>query len=689
MAIMCLEPLLRSPLTRMCILGFLIECEAHEDVHRDEPFTPLDPIVVYGRAANLLGNTVSASEGYIGASELAIRPLLRRGELLETVPGLVVTQHSGGGKANQYFARGFNLDHGTDIAISAEGMPVNLRSHAHGQGYADINFVIPELVQSIHFRKGPYHSDVADFSGVGSIQLSFIDTLPRNFAQIELGEHRALRLVTAATHQVEDQFVTGAFELARGDGPWRLPEDLERFNGYVRFGWTHGPAQFRLTALSYVSNWNSTDQIPLRALSAGVVDRFGFVDPSDGGESERHSLSLSALIDQGDGHVHFDTYVIRYRLNLFSNFTYFLEDPIAGDQFNQRDGRLLLGGSLAKSWTLPRGTFQLGAQLRYDDISELGLHRTNSRRRLFSVRDDEVSEFSLGVFAGHHTRWSEWLRTQASMRIDSFGVDVDSDDVRNSGVQHASLASPKLSIALGPWKHFELHANAGYSFHSNDARGTTLRFDPASGEPAAPAVPLARSRGVELGLKSTAAPGLTSGLALWALQSDSELVFVGDAGGTEPAGASRRVGFEWTNYWRPRPWLTIDADLALSRARLRDAGSADRIPNSISRVLSSGISIDSASGWFGALRLRYFGTQPLIEDNSVRAPSSTTVNLRVGRRWWDWDVSIEVLNLFDRDNYDIAYFYESRLANEPEPVEDLHFHPIEPRALRLRVVRNF
>jgi Outer membrane receptor proteins, mostly Fe transport len=652
--------------------------------------TLLERLVVEGRGADLVGTATGASQGLVGARELEARPWLRRGELLEVIPGVVITQHSGGGKANQYFLRGFNLDHGTDFSVSVDGLPVNMRTHAHGQGYSDLNYVIPELVRQVEYGKGPFDAAVGDFSAAGAAEFRLFDVMPRGIASATVGENGFARLVVADSVSAGGGTTTYAVEATHDDGPWHVEEDFRRFNGFVRHHWRAGAGEFRVTGMAYRGTWTATDQIPLRAVETGELDRFGTVDPTAGGESERISVAFDATIAGAGGTTRLNAYALRYRLDLYSNFTYFLDDPDDGDQFNQRDRRVVLGGAASHAWTGPRGTTTAGVQVRADFIDEVGLHRTAQRRRLATVREDEVSEASAGVFLKNETRWNAWLRTEAGVRVDGYRFDVESDVAANSGERTAAIATPKVAVVLGPWAGTEVYANFGDAFHSNDARGTTIRVDPVTGEVAEAVDPLVRSRGAEIGVRATPAKGWVSSLAVWALTLDSELVFVGDAGGTEAAGATRRVGLEWANFYRVTPWLTLDADLAVTRARYRDAGDEDRIANSIPRVVTAGATFQAKSGWFGSVRLRYFSAQPLIEDGSEWAPSSLTSNLRLGWRGKAWEVSAEVLNVFDRENHDIAYFYESRLPGEAaEGVADLHFHPAEPRTLRVSVTRSF
>jgi TonB dependent receptor/TonB-dependent Receptor Plug Domain len=659
----------------------------------------LEPVTVYGRSLDLVGDATSAAAGQVGSAELAARPFLRRGELLEVVPGVVITQHSGSGKANQYFLRGFNLDHGTDFAVTVDGLPVNMRTHAHGQGYSDLNFIIPELVQSVAYQKGVSFAENGDFSSAGAAQFKLVDSLAQGFAKVEVGEDNFYRFVAADTFRSgQTAATTLGFEGSYYDGPWENPENGRRFNGFARHAWTAGDTDFALTALGYHSEWDSTDQVAQRAIDSGLIGRFGTLNPTNGGDSNRASLSFDATRNGADSTTALNLYAIYYDLDLYSDFTYFLDDPFNGDQFNQRDERIIVGGALTHAWDSElagrKTETKVGLQTRADFI-DVGLFKTNQRARVSTVRDDYVQESSAGLFAETTLHVADWLRVQPGVRADAYYFDVDSDLAANSGTADDALVSPKLNVILGPWAKTEVYLNAGYGFHSNDARGTTITLDPSDGvTPVDPVDPLARSRGAEIGVRTAAVPGLVSTLSVWALELDSELLFVGDAGATEANGKTRRVGVEWANFYHVNEWLAFDADLAFTRARYAaDAGGAPnigrRIPGSIDTVLTGGAIITLPGGWFGTLRARYFGPQPLIEDNSVEAPSSITFNGAIGWKNRDWEIALSVLNLLDRDNNDIAYFYESQLATEGAPVADIHLHPAEPRTFRLAVTRRF
>lgn len=684
---------LRRPLVSILFAAILRACSAQTTV--DSP-TLLDKIVVRDRSTDLVGIADSASQGGVGYVQLDSRPFLRRGELLEVIPGVVITQHSGGGKANQYFLRGFNLDHGTDFSVSVDGMPVNLRTHAHGQGYADLNFLIPELVQDVSYNKGPFFAEVGDFSAAGAAQFHLFKELPAGVASVTVGDNDFTRIVVADSVRSALGITTYGVEAGYDNGPWDLAEHFRRFSGMLRQHWESGEQQFDVTALAYHAKWRSTDQVPLRAVRSGLIDRLGSIDPTDQGETDRDSLSFDYTANQSDSVTHANVYAIYYRLSLYSNFTYFLDDPVNGDQFNQRDHRTVIGGSLDHSWSGDwsgrKSETKIGLQIREDIIPEVALFRTAQRALVSTVRDDDVKEGSVGIFAHNETHWTDWCRTDAWLRGDAYRFDVTSSSPLNSGKRTAAILSPKLSLVLGPWEKTEYYFNAGLGFHSNDARGTTLHVDPSSGNPADPASPLVRSKGIEAGVRTSAVKNLVSSVSVWALDLNSELVFSGDSGGTDPSGATRRYGVEFSNYYRANSWLTLDADLSLTRARYRQDvdGGGKQVANSIGTVLTAGVVVDTPSGWFGSVRLRYFGPQPIIEDNSVLEPSSLTFNARLGYRHNKWEVSLDVLNVLNRKNDDIAYFYASRLPGEPAGgTDDIHFHPAEPRLVRMTFTRHF
>lgn len=638
----------------------------------------------------------AASAVRISGAEVNAIPFSRPGEALEVVPGLIVTQHSGEGKANQYFLRGFNLDHGTDLAISVDGMPVNMPTHGHGQGYADINFLIPELIQSVDVRKGPYFADQGDFASAGAVAIGYVNKLPNNIAEMTFGSFGYRRALAAGSNPIGDGTLLAAVEAVKYDGPWDVADDVRKLNGVLRYSQGTATDGLTLTAMAYSNGWNSTDQVAQRAIDQGLINRLGTLNPTDGGTSSRVSLSGNWAQSGEYGQTNVRAYVVRSDLQLFNDFTYVLDNPLNGDQFNQLDRRSFGGVDAQHSFDWRFGSLEsqtrVGVQSRYDDI-HVGLFKTEQRTWLSTVRDDRVQEGNVGLWTDTTTHWNDWLHTTVGIREDVFAGHVLSDTPANSGNAQASMASPKGGIVLGPWYKTEFYGNAGYGLHSNDIRGATITVDPNDRVTPLDRVPLlVRSRGAELGIRTRAIEGLTSSLAVFVLDFDSELLFVGDAGTTEPSRPSRRLGVEWTNQYKPLPWMTVDLDVAHTQARFTDFDpTGARIPGAPAWVASGAITLGGDTGWFGALKARYFGPRPLIEDDSVRSGSSLIFNARAGYKFDNGlRVQLDVLNLFNAQTNQIEYYYLSRLPGEPiDGVADRHVHPAEPLAVRLTMAARF
>jgi hypothetical protein len=647
-----------------------------------------DEIQVTDRASDMVGVADSATEGVTGRKELEERPILRPGELLETVPGVIITQHSGSGKANQYFLRGFNLDHGTDFRITVDDIPVNMPSHGHGQGYSDLNFLIPELVDTVRYKKGAYYAEEGDFSAAGAAEFTYVNSLPKGILALTPGEYGYARLLAADSVKYGGGDLLGGFEVGANNGPWVHPDDYHKLNGVLR--WNRGDAGngLTVTAMGYDGKWNSTDQIPERAVDEGLIDRYGAIDPTDGGRAYRFSLAADWRRGSDTSLTRASAYALRSGLDLFSNFTYFLDDPVHGDQFEQIDDRTVTGFALQRQWGTAWGgrevETEVGLQVRNDSIDN-GLFHTEDRRLLSITRRDQIEQLSGGPYVQARVRWTPWLRTVTGLRADGYYADVKSDLPENSGTRDAAILSPKLAVTLGPWSDTEVYLDYGYGFHSNDARGATIRIDPQTGEPAEPVTPLVRAKSADLGVRTSAIRNFQTAVTVFRLDLDSELIFAGDGGTTEASRPSRREGIELQNFWHPRPWLALDADYAYSRARFTDVDPVgNHIPGAIETALSGGISVDGRGPWLGSLRLRYFGPRPLIEDDSVRSKASSLLNLRLGYRLsTGLTLAAEVFNLLNNRVSDIDYYYESQLRGEPAPVSDVHFHPAETRSVRL------
>jgi outer membrane receptor protein involved in Fe transport len=647
-------------------------------------------------AENLVGIAQSASQGAITARQLDARPIMRVGEVLETVPGVVISQHSGEGKANQYYLRGFNLDHGTDFATMVAGMPVNMPTHGHGQGHSDLNFVIPELVSGVQYSKGPYFADQGDFATAGSANVNYASAIDAPIARVAGGGEGFGRAMMAASPAVGSGHLLGALEVERNDGPWVHPDRFIKVNGVVRYSRGDAVNGLSVTGMGYRATWDSTDQVPQRAIDQGVITRFGALDATDGGDTYRYSGTLEWQRSKNNATTKVVAYGIGYDLNLFSNFTFFLDDPVHGDQFHQADHRFITGGKVSyrrlNTWNGRELQNTVGVQVRNDDITTVGLYHTQARRLVDTIRQDAVVETSGAGYAQNEIAWTPWLRTLAGVRLDGYRFRVDAGDPENGGSRTAAIVSPKGGVVLGPFKGTELYANAGQGFHSNDARGTTITRDPRTGEAVSPVTPLARAKGAEAGIRTVVIPHLQTSLTVWTLSLDSELVFTGDAGTTEPSRPSRRYGFELANYYAPRPWLILDGDISWSHARFTqfDPVGGD-IPGSVATVISAGATVDSLHNVYGSLRLRYFGPRALVEDNTVRSKATGLMNAEAGYRIGKhMKIGVDLFNLLNAQDSDVDYYYASRLAGEPGGgVNDIHFHPTLPRTARLSLMVGF
>jgi hypothetical protein len=651
-------------------------------------------------AENLVGVAAAGSEGAITAVQLAVRPVNRATEILETVPGLIISQHSGEGKANQYYLRGFNLDHGFDFAQTVAGIPVNMPTHAHAQGYADSNFLIPELVSGVQFRKGPYYAENGDFSSAGSANVNYFNVLDRPIVSVSAGSFNYRRFLGAVSPRVGPGNLLAAFEFEQDNGPWVSPNHKDKYNGVLRYSQGDSRNGLSATFMGFSNHWHSTDQIPQRAVDQGAIDRFGFIEETDGGETYRYSGAFDWQRSQADRSTRVTTYLQRYGVQLFHNFTYFLNDPENGDQFEQFEERWTTGGKLTHRQLLRFGGRHaenaFGVEVRNDSVGgPLGLYLTRATERLAAVREDEVDQTSVGLFGETEIEWTRTLRTRFGLRGDIYRWNVESDNPLNTGRDRSGILSPKVSAALGPWGGTELYANWGLGYHSNSALGIVLQVDPATGEPAERAPAFARAQGAELGVRTVSLRGLQTTVTGWYLDFDSELIYIGDSGSTEAGPASRRFGLEVTNYAYPHPWLTLDVDVAFSRARFLDvAEGEDFVPGALNRVVSGGVAVNPPAGVtagpFGSLRLRHFGPRPLLEDNSVQSRQTTIVNGEVGYQFSPQiRLALNGFNLLDAKVSDIEYFFESRLRDEPEPVEDLHFHAAIPRSVRVALQVSF
>ncbi|MGA2960248.1 MAG: TonB-dependent receptor [Candidatus Korobacteraceae bacterium] len=705
-------------------------------------------INVQGREDDLIGIAESATQGTVGATEIQDRPILRSGEVLETVPGVIITQHAGGGKANQYFLRGFNLDHGTDFAIFIDGMPLNLPSHAHGEGYADMNTVIPEFVERVDFEKGPYSADVGNYGSAGNAHLVFFKTLPQNFFDVEGGMYGFGRAVFGTSQKLGSGSLLYGGEAYHDNGPWTTHEDnYYKFNGLLTYSQGGDDKGFSITARAYRGTWNSSDQIPVSAIP--MVGFFGALNPTDGGRSQRYSLQSEWHRRGANSMTKIMAYGFYYDLNLFSDFTYYLDDPIKGDQFEQQDRRWVAGFDVRHTifgqWFGRKVANTFGLQLRNDWVHN-GLFRTEDRVRtdkndinacndepipqcaananLTAIlpADTDLNKFTDTVgsaFVETKIQWSSKFRSVVALRGDDAKYVVTNLTPTyvspifgpvnfaqlNSGSATKFLPSPKASLIFGPWAKTEIYVQGGFSFHSNDARGATQREEPISPDnpfptSSTPISPLVQTKGGEIGVRTAAVPHLQSTLALWYLHSNSELQQDGDTGGTVASEqSSNRYGIEWANYYTPREHWTFDFDIANSRALFTSIDGDDAapgspggkyVPEAVGWVIASGATLHDLKGFSASLRLRYFGPRYLTSDGLYQSHLTALLNLgasyQISKRW---RVSAEVLNLLNRRDSDIDYAYEARITPTAAPTFTNVYHPVEPIQARFGLHYTF
>ncbi len=677
-------------------------------------------INVQGREDSLIGIADSATQGTVGATEIQDRPILRSGEVLETIPGVIITQHAGGGKANQYFLRGFNLDHGTDFAIFLDGMPLNLPSHAHGEGYADMNAVIPEFVERVDYEKGPYYADVGNYGSAGSAHLVFFKTLPENFAQVEGGMYGYGRAVFGASQKLGSGSLLYGGEVYHDDGPWKYPDDYYKFNGILTYSRGGNADGFSITARAYHGKWNSSDQIADNAVP--LVGFFGTLNPTDGGNSQRYSLQAEWHRQDANSETQLMAYGFYYDLDLFSDFTYFLADPIRGDQFEQKDRRWVAGldarHTIFSQWFGRKVENTFGLQVRNDWINN-GLYQTENRERVdktdsstgttlpATTQADRFTDTQVGFYVENKIQWTETFRSVAGLRGDLQYFDVTSlVTPANTGTASKLLPSPKLSLIFGPCSKTEFYAQAGFSFHSNDGRGATQTVQPVSADNPYPNTPATRipalvpTKGAEVGVRTLVVPHLQSTLSFWYLHSASELQQDGDTGGTVASEQpSNRYGVEWANYYTPLEHLAFDFDLADSTALFTTIDGNDaapgspggkRVPEAVGLVISSGITLPDIKGFSASLRLRYFGPRDLTSDGIYRSKATALLNSEVGYQInKTWRVSAEFFNLLNRRDHDIDYAYTSRITPAAASAFTDVFHPVEPFQVRFGLHYRF
>jgi opacity protein-like surface antigen len=674
-----------------------------------------------------------ASQMTVSGKDLNARPIKRPGEIVEAAPGLIAIEHSDGGKANQYYLRGWNLDHGTDLATFVDDVPINMPSNVHGQGYTDLNFLIPEAVSNEEIRKGPYFADVGDFSNAGNLHINFRDTVEQPIEGVSAGSYGYLRYFGLGSTKLGEGNLLYAGSFTSYDGPWTSPDNLKNYSGLARYSQGTATDGFSITGIAYSSTWHAADQVPLRAITTGVIPWNGELDPNDGGDAARYSLSARTSQTLDNGSWKANAYVAYFSLDLYNDFSYETIDPTYGDEFHQKEDRVYTGGGVSRTFNSTLGSLPtettFGAQTRYDNITN-AISYSYQRYSLAPVLLDHINEVDAAIYAINTMHWTEWFKTTLGWRGDLYAASVNSMlQPANSGSQIVPFGSPKATATLGPFYKTELFVGGGMGYHSDDARGSEAIQVP--GSPTTPQTPnplIVRSHGAEIGVRTKIVPDLDSSISAFYIHQDSEQLYNADAGTTVPGPPSLRKGIEITSDYRPLSWFHLDAALALTHARFDgfDANQAaiyqsfagypqaqlgnmpgTYIFNAPWMVAAAGLTLGEKTGWFSSLRWRYFSSRPLTEDGAFQSPPFNVLEGTVGYRFTNgWRLQLDALNMLNSNTDQATYAYNTLLygdalyaqcypksgapSNVPPAVcaagvMDYVLHPLEPLAFRVTV----
>lgn len=606
-----------------------------------QPPGPLEEVIVFGRGTQLVGAADAASEGSIGGADLLVRPMLKVAELLEAVPGMVAVQHSGSGKANQYFLRGFNLDHGTDFTAYVDGVPWNFRSHGHGQGYLDMNGLLPEIVDRIDYRKGPYRADVGDFSMAAASFITTIDRLESPFVALESGDYGWARLAAGGSFDIGDGTLTTLGEYKNYDGPWALQEGLEHVSLWGKYLRDTDFGRLSFTLSGYEGDWHPTEQIPERAIGSAVCpDAFCTLDPTAGGNTSRWIGGVQLVGDDWDASAYFQYYD-----------WYMQSNPTYDFQINQFDRRTIVGGRYSKTLVQEANVeVDVGVEFRSDDIGPVGLDQYDQGQFVAKVSDNDITETSYSAYVEATWLPTNNLRFLGGLRADYYDFDVTANSAGSfAGSETDSRVSPKVGLAYTLSDNIELYGNWGEGFHSNDARGVVNSVNPVPG--------LSPGTGYEAGARfEVGNMKITS--AYWWLDQDSELIFVGDSNSVEPKGGSKREGYELTLFWQPLDWLGVDAVYTESKARFVDNPDGPYVDGSVESSGQFGVAA-TRDRWEASMRVRYLGPYALLPDNSQRAEGEVGLSLRGAYTIGKAQIYAEVINVLDDEHKDIVYWYEA------------------------------
>jgi len=690
----------------------------------------------------LLGTADTASEGVIDDQELQLAPQYRPGQLLETIPGLIVTLHSGEGKANQYLLRGYNLDHGTDLETYVDGMPINQPTHAHGQGYTDLNFMIPELAGRLSYTKGPYYADVGDFGAVGSVRVGYRDTIEDQLSAT-LGSLGFQRLFSAGSQPMGNGNLLAAVEVQHYDGPFVTPDDARKENFVLRYSQGDDRNGYSLTAMLYHQLWTNTTDIPIRAITEGLVpNRFGTLDPTDGGRAWRSSLSFSDHATVGDGQLTSSAFFIDNQLHLWNDFTHFLVDPAHGDQEDQFENRRAFGAktgyTLPVTWGSIPNVITVGALTR-EDLVYVGRLPSLDRVPLPAADDppsfsneDQVYLFAGAAWAQATTRWSPHFRSVLGFRADyQHGTDIDYlaalheqsgpayGGYSNSGTARQVLPQPKASLIFTPADAVELYLSAGRGFHSADIRGVNQATSIDLGLPHTPL--LAKQEGQEIGVRANPRPNLSLTFAYYNLWQQSETIIDPDLGQDAAGPPSRRYGYEINVTYQINRYLELYGSYSGDHTHFTrpfDDGTGHLGEYITDAPLATGalaLYLMNLGRWSGGLDYRYLGNYPLSSGPCVdsaaehdfgtpcaASPTKAALGQVDGKGFGEWNLdahyafgsgwsaSLGIYNLLNTHAYSAMFWYVDRLAGEPAAgVADVHEHPLEPLMARFTLTKRF
>lgn len=630
----------------------------------------------------------------ISSLDIRTRTINNSQEVLRIVPGLVIGQHAGGGKAEQIFLRGFDIDHGTDIRLTVDGIPINMVSHAHGQGYADAHFIIPELIEGVDFKKGLYDADKGNFSTAGWANFRTKTTLEENFTKAEIGQFTTYRLVSGVNLLKTDKnnaYLAGEYNYS--DAYFDAPQNFNRINLLGKYhGHLSKNTTLTLTASTFWSKWNASGQIPDRAVADGTIGFFGAIDPNEGGQTSRTNFNAELLTLSKRNHVWKNQlFYSNYNFELYSNFTLFLEDPINGDQIRQKEGRNIVGYnsnySIAHGLLHKQATFTVGLNYRHDFTQNSELSHTKNRTELLNaIKLGDVNEANIGLYADETIQLTPKLSTTLGIRFDYFNNQYI-DKLKNNTLfkANAAIVSPKLNLYYTHNKNLQFYLTSGKGFHSNDTRAVVEQ----NGLEVLPA-----AYGADLGTIWKPFPKLIINAAYWYLWLDQEFVYVGDAGVVEPSGQSVRKGIDVSARYQlvRKLFFDFDANWAKPRAvgETEDiVEGQDYLPLAVNFTSIGGLTLKNNEGWSGSLRYRYVGNRPANEDNSIVAKGYFVTDALVNYSWKNKSIGLSVQNVFNTKWKETQFATESRLQNEAEPVEEIHFTPGTPFNAKLSFMWRF